>query len=635
MLIFLDKCFIFYKNGLKYMRYEEEIMKNKSFFTRFKHDLCYLCTIAILFSFVGFVIENVVKAITSGTIDNCNYILPFNAAYGLMAFLFYIIGKPDTPSFFGIEILKSHSLKTKIISHVIYFVILFGLILGGEIALGYFWHFVINVDIFDYSSYPLHITKYAEFLTTLGISSLFYLFLRFVYHPILNMMREKHNPREMVGSLVFYFILIGDLIYGWVNILLSEDKKGAIYWSLNLTDGVIDFIALGNVILVVLFYAFITIFLFANLKYFTVKKYAISKKNSNTKFAIFIAARNESKVIASTLRALTESSYPLKKFDIYVMVQESDDPTIEICKGFKNVYCYVRETTDQGKGYVLDEIVKKILKYERKYDAYLVLDADNIVEYEYLSRMNDAFQEGFDIVVGNRNNKNWNSSATSGASGLTFSIINFQNELKTRFGEMVLLTGTGFCIKASIINSLGGWPFHSLTEDYEISKYAEENKLTSCYVSDAIFYDEQPIHLSDSIKQRTRWVKGFMDNQKGRRKMNLQGFAAFGAALSFIAFVIYNLVLSIIELVSGKGDIRHIYFVMASVLFYYVVVFVISLIIFLKDRKNNDIRPIRAILVSLYHPIFLATYIISFFRMFKKKGKTWEVIPHSVENKDK
>jgi cellulose synthase/poly-beta-1,6-N-acetylglucosamine synthase-like glycosyltransferase len=610
-------------------------MAKYSFFTKFKHDFCYLCVIALLFSFVGFVIENVVKVIATCTIDNCNYILPFNAAYGLMAFLFHIIGKPYTPSIFGIEIIKSHSLKTKIISNIIYFIILFGLILGGEIAIGYFWHLVIHVDIFDYSKWALHITKYAEFFTTLGITTLFYLFLKFVYHPILNMMREKHRPREMVGGAIFYFLLIGDLTYGFVNILMSEDKKGTIYWSLNLTDGVVDVIALVNIILIVLFYAFITIFIFANLKYFTVKKYTISKKNSITKFAIFIAARNESKVIASTLRALYDSSYPHKKYDIYVMVQEPDDPTIEIYKVFSNVYCYVRETTDQGKGYVLDEIVKKLLKENRVYDAYLVLDADNIVEYEYLARMNDAFLDGFDFVVGNRNNKNWNSSATSGASGLTFSIINFQNELKTRFGEMVLLIGTGFCIKASIINSLGGWPFHSLTEDYEISKYAEENKLTSCYVSDAIFYDEQPIHLKDSIKQRTRWVKGFMDNQKGLKKMNLQGFSAFGAAIAFIAFVLYNLVLSIIELVTGKGDVRHIYFVIASISFYYIVVFVISLIIFLLDRKNNDIKPIRAILVSLYHPIFLATYIISFFRMFKKKGKTWEVIPHSVTDKEK
>ena len=302
--------------------------------------------------------------------------------------------------------------------------------------------------------------------------------------------------------------------------------------------------------------------------------------------------------------------YPKKKYDIYVMVEKIEDPTVEICKKYDNVYCYVRETQDQGKGYVLDEIVKRILKENRYYDAYLVLDADNIIDYEFLSRMNDAYQEGFDIVVGNSNNKNWNSSATSGASGLTFSIINFQNELKTRFGEMVLLTGTGFCIKASIINSLGGWPFHSLTEDYEISKYAEENKLSSCYVSDAIFYDEQPIYLKDSIKQRTRWVKGFMDNQKGRRKQNLSGVAAFGLAICFIVFIVYNIVLGIINLVIGSGDKTSIYFAIGAFIAYYVAVFVISMIVFFLDRKNNDIKPSRIILVSLYHPFFLFIYII-------------------------
>ena len=608
-------------------------MHKVNFRKNFKHDFFALCTIAVLFSFVGFLIENLFKLIDTGIMDNSGFILPFNAAYGLWSFLFYIIGSPAHPSFFGIKIGKDRStISGKILSHVIYFIILYLLIVGGTIAIGYFWHFTLNVDIFDYSAWPLHITKYAEFFTSLGTSLFFYLFLRFIYHPLLNILKEKHRPRELIGSAFFYTLLLIDLIYGWILRVNDPKKNIPIYWSLNLRDGSVDWIALSNTIIVVLFYAFLTIFLLANLKYFTVKKYTITRKNQDTKFAIFIAARNESSVIGSTLKALYESSYPHKKYDIYVMVQESDDPTIEICKGFKNVYCYVRETLDQGKGYVLDEIVKKIMKENRKYDAYLVLDADNIVDYEYLARMNDAFQDGFDIVVGNRNNKNWNSSATSGASGLTFSIINFQNELKTRFGEMVLLTGTGFCIKSDIINGLGGWPFHSLTEDYEISKYAEENKLTSCYVSDAIFYDEQPIHLKDSIKQRTRWVKGFMDNQKGLKKMDLAGIAAFGMAITFILFFLYNLVLAIINIIIGTGNKNHIFFALMALAFYYVLVFIISLVVFLKDRKNNDIKPIRAILVSLYHPIFLATYIVSFFRMFKKKGKTWEVIPHSVQN---
>jgi len=602
----------------------------KNYFKILKHDLCALCILAIIFSFLGFLLDNLINLIKTGIINNDSFVLPFNASYGFMAFLFYFIGSPSEPAIFGIRLIKKKNKWSVFLSHIVYFIVLYVLILGGGIAIGYFWHFTVQAEIFDYSAWPFHITKYAEMFTSLGFTLFFYLFLRFIYHPMLNILKEKHKPNELIGGVAFYIILLIDLIYGWIQIIRSDAHTGAIYWELNLRDGSIDGFALANSILIALFYAFLILFLCANLKYFTVKKYTISKKNPETKFAIFIAARNESSVIGDTLDALTNSMYPKKKYDIYVMVEKIEDPTVEICKKYDNVYCYVRETLDQGKGYVLDEIVKRILKENRYYDAYLVLDADNIIDYEFLSRMNDAYQEGFDIVVGNRNNKNWNSSATSGASGLTFSIINFQNELKTRFGEMVLLTGTGFCIKASIINSLGGWPFHSLTEDYEISKYAEENKLSSCYVSDAIFYDEQPIHLKDSIKQRTRWVKGFMDNQKGRKKQNLSGVAAFGLAICFIVFIVYNIVLGIINLVMGSGDKTSIYFAIGAFIAYYVAVFVISMIVFFLDRKNNDIKPSRIILVSLYHPFFLATYIISFFRIFKKKGKTWEVIPHSV-----
>ena len=59
-----------------------------------------------------------------------------------------------------------------------------------------------------------------------------------------------------------------------------------------------------------------------------------------------------------------------------------------------------------------------------------------------------------------------------------------------------------------------GYPFHTLTEDYELSSYATLNNLTTYYNTKSIFYDEQPLRFKDTINQRIRWIRGYFDVRK-------------------------------------------------------------------------------------------------------------------------
>ena len=49
-------------------------MHKVNFRKNFKHDFFALCTIAVLFSFVGFFIENLYKLIDTGIMDNLGFI---------------------------------------------------------------------------------------------------------------------------------------------------------------------------------------------------------------------------------------------------------------------------------------------------------------------------------------------------------------------------------------------------------------------------------------------------------------------------------------------------------------------------------------------------------------------------------
>lgn len=69
--------------------------------------------------------------------------------------------------FFKFRFFKNKNLKTKILSHVIYFSVIFVFILGGEIAVGMLYEKFAGVILWDYSNIPTHITRYTSIITTL------------------------------------------------------------------------------------------------------------------------------------------------------------------------------------------------------------------------------------------------------------------------------------------------------------------------------------------------------------------------------------------------------------------------------------------------------------------------------------
>ena len=175
---------------------------------------------------------------------------------------------------------------------------------------------------------------------------------------------------------------------------------------------------------------------------------------------------------------------------------------------------YRKDLTKKRKGYALDDAIKEILSKNKKYDAYFVFDADNILDKNYIKEMINSIEEGYDIGISYRNTKN-SSTLVAASSALTFSMINtIGNQLKSKYTNNLTISGTGYYIKGSLVEDWQGFPFNTLTEDYELTLYSTLNNLTTTYNEKAIFYDEQPDSFKISMKQRTRWVKGYFEARK-------------------------------------------------------------------------------------------------------------------------
>ncbi len=392
--------------------------------------------------------------------------------------------------------------------------------------------------------------------------------------------------------------------------------------------------------LICLVFIFVGVFLliFGNIS-IRKNKNNLLKNNDDYNFCILIPARDESKVIEGLLKSLTSS---VNMEDVYVIVEDINDKTVDICKKY-NATVIFRTTKKQRKGYALDEAIKQI----KDYNLYFIFDADNIVDKNFFKEMKKTFEAGYDIGVGYRNCKNGNDNVISACSSLTFSMINtLGNNFRNKHNANIVVSGTGFYIKGSWIKKWKGYPFHTLTEDYELSLYSILNNMTSYYNDKAIFYDEQPTEYKQTIKQRVRWIKGYFEARKkyiplilkNMNKNELNYGSKYSACLGVRAYIYLAIgtflyILKTILLLFNK-DIS--FFTVLMLLFIIILfVYLIMMFITFKMIKNDklDLNKITKVKLIFFNPIYLITYIYCALKALFTKNIYWDKIDHKVNKK--
>ena len=356
---------------------------------------------------------------------------------------------------------------------------------------------------------------------------------------------------------------------------------------------------------------------------------------NNGKYAILIPARNESKVIENLLISIENQTYKVDPKDVYVIVEDECDKTVSIANNH-NVSVIIRTNLEnrKRKGYALADAIENI---STKYDAYFIFDADNILDKNFIKEMSKTINEGYDIGIGYRNTKNGSSTLTASASALTFSMVNtFINRKKVKRHHNVIISGTGYYIKGSIVDKWGTFPFNSLTEDYELSLDATLNGYTTYYNESAIYYDEQPEIFDVTITQRSRWVKGYFDARRNyihkiRKSISKKdkNYASKITALigvnPLITLIIGILLLLIDSITSFKNFIISLLIIFILI---YITLMIFTYIIIKKEENKLDIK-VSKILLIFYNPFYLLSYIYCLYIAVTKKDLGWQEIKHT------
>ena len=274
-------------------------------------------------------------------------------------------------------------------------------------------------------------------------------------------------------------------------------------------------------------YAYQFVYLFIPL----LSKKRITKSDKLNRYAVLIPARNEEKVLPNLIESIHLQEYPAELITIYVIADNCTDNTAKVAFDC-GAKVFTRFSTEQvGKGYALNYLLREIDRTDglESFDAFLVFDADNLLQRDYIRQINHLYADGYDAFCGYRNTKNFGSNWISAGYGVWYLHDSTHlNRSRMAVGASCMVNGTGFGFSREVLRKCGQWEFFTLTEDIEFSVWCAANGIKIGYCHDAVLYDEQPITFPQSWRQRTRWVQGGIQILFKRSKELFRGMVKGG-----------------------------------------------------------------------------------------------------------
>ena len=235
------------------------------------------------------------------------------------------------------------------------------------------------------------------------------------------------------------------------------------------------------------------------------------KAKKNHRYGIVIAARNEETVIGNLLDSINKQDYPKDLITTFVVCDNCTDNTKKVAKKHGAI-CYERNDLEhKTKGYALQYLFECIEKDYRRdsFEGFFVFDADNLLELDYITRMNEAFDAGEKIITSYRNTKNFDENWISANYAIHWlRSIRTAHRARSILRLATNIQGTGFLFASELVKN--GWKYTSLTEDRAFTADAVKEGYRISYNDRAMFYDEQPVSLKIALRQRLRWSKGHL-----------------------------------------------------------------------------------------------------------------------------
>lgn len=264
---------------------------------------------------------------------------------------------------------------------------------------------------------------------------------------------------------------------------------------------IVIFNVLQIVVLIILGLSTLYIFIFSfGGLFYKQLPYPVSVRNR--KIAVFIPGYKEDEVIVEVAKAALKQNYPPESYDVIIIADSFQPETISKLRELPiKVIEVVFEKSTKSKA--LNKAMEQLVSH---YDIAVILDADNVMAEDFLTKINGAFELNYLAVQGHRTAKNTNTSLA-----VLDAISEEINNHIFRKGHRVLglssaIIGSGMAFKynyfkqlMSTVKAVGGFD-----KEIELKMLKAGHKIA--YLDDAFVYDEKVQKAEVFSNQRRRWL---------------------------------------------------------------------------------------------------------------------------------
>src|SRR2546423_1519027 len=233
------------------------------------------------------------------------------------------------------------------------------------------------------------------------------------------------------------------------------------------------------------------------------------KRTPRTNFAepvsVVIAAYNEGKVIAETLRALLATDYK-GEIEVVVVDDGSHDATAAEVERAANDEPRVRLLRQENRGKA--QALQRGLAAAR-HGTIVFIDADTQCQRDTLPRLLEPFADArIGAVSGHAKVGNLRTFIAR-CQALEYTCgFNLDRRAYTRWDCVTVVPGAISAVRKDAINEAGGLSLQTLAEDTDLTLSLHRHRQRIVYVPDAIACTEAPESMRTLARQRSRWAYG-------------------------------------------------------------------------------------------------------------------------------
>ena len=256
-------------------------------------------------------------------------------------------------------------------------------------------------------------------------------------------------------------------------------------------------------------------------------------------YSIIVPLRDEAHMVAGLAAAIRRLRYPPSRLEVVFAVESTSPETIAA----------VRAETADPRFHLVEipdaapRTKPKALNYALPLisgDFVAVYDAEDVPEPDQIQKAARRFLADpqlaclqAELVVDNAGE----SKLTALFAGEYAGQFGLMLPLLVRWGLPIPLGGTSNHFRVASLRQVGGWDAHNVTEDADLGVRLARFGLRTATLNSATF-EEAPVTLHAWLRQRTRWMKGWMQTYIVHGRRSVQLFKDLGP-VAFVGFHIY------------------------------------------------------------------------------------------------